>query len=195
MGTSEVPGGVIIVGGGLAAPVLGVVPGIEGGGEVEGVELGGAEGGEHGGRDVPHLLEVDHLKELLADGGRAGEGDAGDVLVRDEGRAELAAAEVAGAGARVRGTAGVMFTLDTESGFRDVVFITGAYGLGETVVQGAVNPDEFYVHKPALKNGKSVVSANKALLAEKNSDLIKMYPTMFEAAGEAAKEANAAEGK
>jgi pyruvate,water dikinase len=45
------------------------------------------------------------------------------------------------------GTAGVMFTLDTESGFRDVVFITGAYGLGETVVQGAVNPDEFYVHK------------------------------------------------
>ena len=48
------------------------------------------------------------------------------------------------------GTAGVMFTLDTESGFRDVVFITGAYGLGETVVQGAVNPDEFYVHKPTL---------------------------------------------
>lgn len=45
------------------------------------------------------------------------------------------------------GTAGVMFTLDTESGFRDVVFITGAYGLGETVVQGAVNPDEFYVHR------------------------------------------------
>ena len=49
------------------------------------------------------------------------------------------------------GTAGVMFTLDTESGFRDVVFITGAYGLGETVVQGAVNPDEFYVHKPTLE--------------------------------------------
>ncbi len=41
-----------------------------------------------------------------------------------------------------------MFTLDTESGFRDVVFITSSYGLGETVVQGAVNPDEFYVHKP-----------------------------------------------
>jgi len=49
---------------------------------------------------------------------------------------------------------GVMFTLDTESGFRDVVFITGAYGLGETVVQGAVNPDEFYVHKPMLAAGK-----------------------------------------
>ena len=52
------------------------------------------------------------------------------------------------------GTAGVMFTLDTESGFRDVVFITGAYGLGETVVQGAVNPDEFYVHKPTLAAGR-----------------------------------------
>ncbi|MCO8170453.1 phosphoenolpyruvate synthase [Pseudomonas sp. 21LCFQ02] len=52
------------------------------------------------------------------------------------------------------GTAGVMFTLDTESGFRDVVFITGAYGLGETVVQGAVNPDEFYVHKDTLAAGR-----------------------------------------
>src|SRR5271163_2224719 len=52
------------------------------------------------------------------------------------------------------GSAGVMFTLDTESGFRDVVFITAAYGLGETVVQGAVNPDEFYVYKPALRAGK-----------------------------------------
>jgi pyruvate, water dikinase len=52
------------------------------------------------------------------------------------------------------GSAGVMFTLDTESGFRDVVFITSAYGLGETVVQGAVNPDEFYVHKPILAQGK-----------------------------------------
>ena len=50
-------------------------------------------------------------------------------------------------------SAGVMFTLDTESGFRDVVFITAAYGLGETVVQGAVNPDEFYVHKPMLAAG------------------------------------------
>jgi len=51
------------------------------------------------------------------------------------------------------GSAGVLFTLDTETGFRDAVFITSSYGLGETVVQGAVNPDEFYVYKPALKNG------------------------------------------
>ena len=51
------------------------------------------------------------------------------------------------------GSAGVVFTLDTESGFRDAVFITSAYGLGETVVQGAVNPDEFYVYKPALASG------------------------------------------
>lgn len=51
------------------------------------------------------------------------------------------------------GAAGVMFTLDTESGFRDAVFITSSYGLGETVVQGAVNPDEFYVYKPALATG------------------------------------------
>ena len=55
------------------------------------------------------------------------------------------------------GAAGVMFTIDTESGFSDVVFITSSYGLGETVVQGAVNPDEFYVHKPALKAGKQAV--------------------------------------
>ncbi|MCF5704601.1 phosphoenolpyruvate synthase [Pseudomonas koreensis] len=55
------------------------------------------------------------------------------------------------------GTAGVMFTLDTESGFRDVVFITGAYGLGETVVQGAVNPDEFYVHKGTLEAGRPAI--------------------------------------
>ncbi|MEI7785825.1 MAG: phosphoenolpyruvate synthase, partial [Betaproteobacteria bacterium] len=52
------------------------------------------------------------------------------------------------------GAAGVMFTIDTESGFEDVVFITASYGLGETVVQGAVNPDEFYVHKPMLRAGK-----------------------------------------
>jgi pyruvate,water dikinase len=52
------------------------------------------------------------------------------------------------------GAAGVMFTIDTESGFEEVVFITSSYGLGETVVQGAVNPDEFYVHKPMLKAGK-----------------------------------------
>lgn len=53
--------------------------------------------------------------------------------------------------------AGVMFSLDTESGFRDVVFITGAYGLGETVVQGAVNPDEFYVHKQTLAAGRPAI--------------------------------------
>ncbi len=55
------------------------------------------------------------------------------------------------------GAAGVMFTIDTESGFDQVVFITSSYGLGETVVQGAVNPDEFYVHKPTLKAGKQAV--------------------------------------
>ncbi|MHB8347040.1 MAG: phosphoenolpyruvate synthase [Acidiferrobacterales bacterium] len=55
------------------------------------------------------------------------------------------------------GASGVMFTLDTETGFRDVVFITASYGLGETVVQGAVNPDEFYVHKPMLRQGHAAV--------------------------------------
>jgi pyruvate,water dikinase len=55
------------------------------------------------------------------------------------------------------GAAGVVFTIDTESGFEDVVFITSSYGLGETVVQGAVNPDEFYVHKPMLQAGKQAV--------------------------------------
>jgi pyruvate,water dikinase len=67
------------------------------------------------------------------------------------------------------GAAGVMFTIDTESGFPDVVFVTSSYGLGETVVQGAVNPDEFYVHKPALKTGKlSIIRRNLG------SKLIKM---------------------
>src|SRR5690349_12132131 len=56
-----------------------------------------------------------------------------------------------------RGSSGVMFTLDTDSGFRDVVFITASYGLGETVVQGAVNPDEFYAYKPAVRAGKSAI--------------------------------------
>jgi pyruvate,water dikinase len=59
------------------------------------------------------------------------------------------------------GAAGVMFTIDTETGFEDVVFITSSYGLGETVVQGAVNPDEFYVHKPMLAAGnKAVIRRN-----------------------------------
>ncbi len=55
------------------------------------------------------------------------------------------------------GSSGVLFTLDTESGFRDVVFITSSYGLGEMVVQGAVNPDEFYVYKPTLAQGKPAI--------------------------------------
>ncbi len=59
------------------------------------------------------------------------------------------------------GAAGVMFTIDTESGFRDVVFINAAYGLGETVVQGSVNPDEYYVHKPKLREGKRAVVRKK----------------------------------
>ena len=67
------------------------------------------------------------------------------------------------------GAAGVMFTIDTESGFKDVVFITSSYGLGETVVQGAVNPDEFYVHKPALKAGKLAI-----IRCNLGSKLIKM---------------------
>jgi len=55
------------------------------------------------------------------------------------------------------GTSGVMFTLDTDSGFRDVVFITASYGLGETIVQGAVNPDEYYVYKPSLRAKRSAI--------------------------------------
>jgi len=67
------------------------------------------------------------------------------------------------------GSSGVMFTLDTESGFRDAVFITSSYGLGETVVQGSVNPDEFYVYKPALQAGKTSI-----LRRNLGSKLIKM---------------------
>jgi pyruvate,water dikinase len=67
------------------------------------------------------------------------------------------------------GSSGVMFTLDTESGFRDAVFITGAFGLGETVVQGAVNPDEFYVYKPSLQQGRPAILNRKL-----GSKLIKM---------------------
>ena len=55
------------------------------------------------------------------------------------------------------GASGVMFTMDTESGFKDAVFVTSPYGLGEAVVQGAVNPDEFYVYKPALRDGRPAV--------------------------------------
>ncbi|MGE4337768.1 MAG: phosphoenolpyruvate synthase, partial [Pigmentiphaga sp.] len=67
------------------------------------------------------------------------------------------------------GSAGVMFTIDTESGFPDVVFITSSYGLGETVVQGAVNPDEFYVFKPALAAGKHPIISRRI-----GSKLVKM---------------------
>lgn len=67
------------------------------------------------------------------------------------------------------GAAGVMFTLDTESGFDQVVFITSSYGLGETVVQGAVNPDEFYVFKPKLEEGKQSIIRRQI-----GSKLIKM---------------------
>jgi len=77
------------------------------------------------------------------------------------------------------GSSGVLFTLDTESGFRDVVFITSSYGLGEMVVQGAVNPDEFYVHKPLLERGKPAI-VRRAL----GSKLQKM---VFGAAREAGK--------
>ena len=70
------------------------------------------------------------------------------------------------------GAAGVIFTIDTESGFEDVVFVTSSYGLGETVVQGAVNPDEFYVHKPTLKAGKPAI-----LRKTMGSKLLKMIFT------------------
>ena len=80
------------------------------------------------------------------------------------------------------GAAGVMFTIDTESGFKDVVFITSSYGLGETVVQGAVNPDEFYVHKPMLQLGKSPVIRRNI-----GSKLIKMEFTNEAKAGRSVK--------
>jgi pyruvate,water dikinase len=80
------------------------------------------------------------------------------------------------------GAAGVMFTIDTESGFKDVVFITSSYGLGETVVQGAVNPDEFYVHKPMLELGKAPVIRRNL-----GSKLIKMEFTGEAKAGRSVK--------
>lgn len=76
------------------------------------------------------------------------------------------------------GAAGVMFTIDTESGFDDVVFVTASYGLGETVVQGAVNPDEFYVHKPTLQAGRPAI-----LRKNMGSKLIKMEFTENREAG------------
>lgn len=80
------------------------------------------------------------------------------------------------------GCAGVMFTIDTESGFNDVIFITSSYGLGETVVQGAVNPDEFYVHKPMLAKGNPAIVRRTI-----GSKLIKM---VFSDATQAGKSTN-----
>ncbi|MCP5269056.1 MAG: phosphoenolpyruvate synthase [Zoogloeaceae bacterium] len=86
------------------------------------------------------------------------------------------------------GAAGVMFTLDTESGFRDAVFVTASYGLGETVVQGAVNPDEFYVHKPMLAAGKKAVIRRNL-----GSKMIKMEFATEKAAGKSVRTVDVAE--
>src|SRR3954464_14872977 len=86
------------------------------------------------------------------------------------------------------GSSGGLFTLDTESGFRDVVFITSAYGLGEMVVQGAVNPDEFYVHKPLLERGKPAI-VRRAL----GSKLQKMVFSAAHAAGKSTRTVDVAE--
>jgi pyruvate,water dikinase len=81
------------------------------------------------------------------------------------------------------GSSGVMFTIDTESGFKDAVFITSSYGLGEAIVQGAVNPDEFYVYKPALAAGRPAIlkrsvgeKAKKLIYANGNGKLIDWAP-------------------
>ncbi|HJV07563.1 MAG TPA: phosphoenolpyruvate synthase [Chromobacteriaceae bacterium] len=88
------------------------------------------------------------------------------------------------------GAAGVMFTIDTESGFEDVVFVTASYGLGETVVQGAVNPDEFYVHKPTLQAGRPAI-----LRKNMGSKLIKMEFTDASQAGRSVKTIDVAEAE
>lgn len=88
------------------------------------------------------------------------------------------------------GAAGVMFTIDTESGFEEVVFITSSYGLGETVVQGAVNPDEFYVHKPTLRAGhKAVIRRN---LGSKLIQMVFSTPEEKQATGKLVKTAEVA---
>jgi len=86
------------------------------------------------------------------------------------------------------GASGVMFTIDTESGFKDVVFVTASYGLGETVVQGAVNPDEFYVHKPTLAKGKPAVIRRNL-----GSKLIKMVFADRKEAGKSTRTTEVAE--
>ena len=87
-----------------------------------------------------------------------------------------------------KGAAGVMFTLDTESGFRDAIFVTASYGLGETVVQGAVNPDEFYVHKPMLREGRPAVIRRNL-----GSKLIKMIFSTDKVAGKSTHTVDVAE--
>lgn len=89
-----------------------------------------------------------------------------------------------------RGAAGVMFTIDTESGFNDVVFVTSSYGLGETVVQGAVNPDEFYVHKPTLAQGRPAVIRRNL-----GSKLIKMVFAEKKEAGKSTRTVDVDEGE
>ncbi|MBV2236029.1 MAG: phosphoenolpyruvate synthase [Sterolibacterium sp.] len=88
------------------------------------------------------------------------------------------------------GASGVMFTLDTESGFDQVVFITASYGLGETVVQGAVNPDEFYVHKPMLAQGRPAVIRRNL-----GSKLIKMQFAAEKRAGRSTETVDVAEAE
>ncbi|MEN9880578.1 MAG: phosphoenolpyruvate synthase, partial [Pseudomonadota bacterium] len=88
------------------------------------------------------------------------------------------------------GAAGVMFTLDTESGFRDAIFVTSSYGLGETVVQGAVNPDEFYVHKPMLREGRPAVIRRNL-----GSKLIKMIFSTDKVAGKSTHTVDVAEAE
>ena len=88
------------------------------------------------------------------------------------------------------GASGVMFTMDTESGFDNVVFITASHGLGETVVQGAVNPDEFYVHKPLLAAGKPAVVRRNL-----GSKLLKMVFTSSRAAGRSTETVNTTEAE
>ena len=87
-----------------------------------------------------------------------------------------------------KGAAGVMFTLDTESGFCDAIFVTSSYGLGETVVQGAVNPDEFYVHKPMLREGRPAVIRRNL-----GSKLIKMIFSTDKIAGKSTHTVDVAE--
>ena len=89
-----------------------------------------------------------------------------------------------------KGAAGVMFTLDTESGFRDAIFVTASYGLGETVVQGAVNPDEFYVHKPMLREGRPAVIRRNL-----GSKLIKMIFSTDHVAGKSTHTVDVAEAE